>query len=144
MKTPLPKVNEIDRKWFVVDAEGLVLGRMASHIASRLRGKHRPDFTPHLDTGDFIIVVNAEKIKLTGNKKEDKYYYRHSGYLGGIKSMNVAEMLQSKPETVVRMAIKRMLPKTKLGRSQLKKLKIYAGPSHPHEAQVPQKLELNN
>jgi large subunit ribosomal protein L13 len=144
MKTPLPKVEEIERKWYVLDADGQVLGRMASVIASRLRGKHRPDFTPHLDTGDFIIVVNADKVKLTGNKREQKLYHRHSGYMGGLKTTNAAKMLETKPTEVVRLAVKRMLPKTRLGRAQLKKLKIYAGPEHPHEAQMPQKLEINN
>jgi large subunit ribosomal protein L13 len=144
MKTPLPKVDEIDRKWYVLDAEGQVLGRMASMIASRLRGKHRPDFTPHLDTGDFIIVVNAEKVKLTGNKREDKLYHRHTGYMGGLKTVNAAKMLETRPVDVVRLAVKRMLPKTKLGRSQLGKLKIYAGPEHPHAAQMPEQLVLGN
>lgn len=144
MKTPLPKVSEIERKWYVLDAEGQVLGRMASQIASRLRGKHRPDFTPHLDTGDFIIVVNAEKVKLTGKKKEDKLYHRHTGYMGGLKTVNAARMLETRPVDVVKLAVRRMLPKTKLGRAQLKKLKIYAGPEHPHAAQTPEQLVLNN
>lgn len=144
MKTPLPKVSEIERKWYVLDAEGQVLGRMASQIASRLRGKHRPDFTPHLDTGDFIIVVNAEKVKLTGKKKEDKFYHRHTGYMGGLKTVNAARMLETRPVDVVKLAVRRMLPKTKLGRAQLKKLKIYAGPEHPHAAQTPEQLVLNN
>jgi len=142
MTTPIPNINEIDRKWYIVDASDMVLGRMATQIASRLRGKHRPDFTPHLDTGDFIIVVNAAKVKLTGRKMDDKIYYSHSGYLGGMKSMNAREMLEKNPEKVIRLAVKRMLPKNRLARRQLKKLKIYAGPDHPHQAQKPQPLEL--
>ena len=142
MKTPLPKIDEIDRKWYVIDAKGLILGRMATEIAVRLRGKHKPVFTPHLDTGDFIVVVNAEKIKLTGKKLNDKMYHRHTGYLGGLKSMNAKTMLEKKPEEVVRLAVKRMLPKNRLGRRLLKKLKIYAGPEHPHQAQMPETLDL--
>jgi len=141
MKTPLPKVNEIERKWYVVDASGQVLGRLATKIATRLRGKHKPIFTPHLDTGDFIIVVNADKIRLTGKKLENKMYYRHSGYLGGLKSFTAKKMLETKPEEVIRLAVRRMLPKNRLGRKQLKKLKIYAGPNHPHKAQQPEPLQ---
>ncbi|HID97056.1 MAG TPA: 50S ribosomal protein L13 [Thermodesulfobacteriaceae bacterium] len=143
MTTPIPNINEIDRKWYIVDASDMVLGRMATQIASRLRGKHRPDFTPHLDTGDFIIVVNAAKVKLTGRKMDDKIYYSHSGYLGGMKSMNAREMLEKNPEKVIRLAVKRMLPKNRLARRQLKKLKIYAGPDHPHQAQMPEQLEVS-
>ncbi|RUM87463.1 MAG: 50S ribosomal protein L13 [Thermodesulfatator sp.] len=143
MKTPLPKVNEIQKKWFVVDASGKVLGRLATQLATRLRGKHRPDFTPHLDTGDFIIVINAEKVKLTGNKMDQKMYHRHSGYLGGLKSVNARTMLEKKPEDVIRLAVKRMMPKNKLARQQMKKLKIYAGTEHPHQAQMPEPLEIS-
>ncbi|MDL1959499.1 MAG: 50S ribosomal protein L13 [Deltaproteobacteria bacterium] len=144
MITPLPKVNEIERKWYVVDARDKVLGRLASQIATRLRGKHKPIFTPHLDTGDFIIVVNASKIRLTGEKLDKKLYYRHSGYLGNLKTVTARKLLETKPEKVIQLAVKRMLPKNRLGRSQLKKLKIYAGPQHPHQAQVPEQLQLNS
>ena len=143
MKTPLPKVNEIEKKWFVVDASGKVLGRLATQLATRLRGKHRPDFTPHLDTGDFIIVVNAEKIKLTGQKLDQKMYHRHSGYLGGLKSVDARTMLDKRPEDVIRLAVKRMMPKNKLARQQIKKLKIYRGTEHPHQAQMPEPLEIS-
>ncbi len=142
MKTPLPKVNEIEKKWYVVDATGKILGRLASQIAVRLRGKHKPDFTPHLDTGDFIIVVNAEKVRLTGRKLDQKMYYKHSGYLGGLKSMTAKQMLEKKPEEIIRLAVKRMLPKNKLARHQLKKLKVYKGPEHPHQAQMPEPLDI--
>jgi len=142
MKTPLPKVDSMERKWYVVDAAGQILGRLASQVAARLRGKHKPEFTPHLDTGDFIIVINAEKVMLTGNKKDKKIYYRHTGYIGGLKQHTAREMLKKKPEDVIRLAVKRMLPKNKLGRKQLKKLKVYAGPEHPHKAQTPEELNL--
>ncbi|RKX61570.1 MAG: 50S ribosomal protein L13 [Thermodesulfobacteriota bacterium] len=144
MATPLPKVNEIERKWYVVDASDKVLGRLATQIATRLRGKHKPIFTPHLDTGDFIVVVNADKIRLTGQKLDKKFYYRHSGYLGSMKAVTARKLLETKPEKVIQLAVKRMLPKSRLGRSQLKKLKIYAGPQHPHQAQVPEQLQLNS
>ena len=144
MATPLPKVNEIERKWYVVDASDKVLGRLATQIATRLRGKHKPIFTPHLDTGDFIVVVNADKIRLTGQKLDKKFYYRHSGYLGSMKAVTARKLLETKPEKVIQLAVKRMLPKNRLGRSQLKKLKIYAGPQHPHQAQVPEQLQLNS
>ncbi len=143
MKTPLPKVNELQKKWFVVDASGKVLGRLATQLATRLRGKHRPDFTPHLDTGDFIIVVNAEKIKLTGQKLDQKMYHRHSGHLGGLKSVDARTMLEKQPEDVIRLAVKRMMPKNKLARQQIKKLKIYRGAEHPHQAQMPEPLEIS-
>jgi large subunit ribosomal protein L13 len=143
MTTPLPKVNEIEHKWYVVDASDKVLGRLASQIATRLRGKHKPIFTPHLDTGDFIIVVNAAKIRLTGGKLDKKSYYRHSGHLGNLKATTARRILEKKPERVIQLAVKRMLPKNRLGRRQLKKLKIYAGPQHPHQAQVPEQLQLN-
>ncbi len=142
MKTPLPKVNEIERKWYLIDAKDQVLGRMASQIATRLRGKHKPIYTPHLDTGDFIVVINAEKVKLTGKKLDDKKYHRHTGYLGGLKTVNARTMLEKKPEEVIRLAVKRMLPKNRLGRSQFKKLKVYAGSNHPHRAQMPEPLEI--
>ncbi len=142
MKTPLPKVNKIEKKWYVVDATDKVLGRLATQIALRLRGKHRPDFTPHLDTGDFIIVVNAEKVRLTGRKLDQKMYHKHSGYLGGLKSMTARQMLEKKPEDVIKLAVRRMLPKNKLARQQLKKLKVYKGSEHPHQAQMPEPLEV--
>lgn len=142
MKTPLPKVSETERKWYVVDADGQVLGRLATQIATRLRGKHKPIFTPHLDTGDFIIVVNAERVQLSGNKLDGKLYRRHTGYLGGLKAVTARGMLGKNPEDLIRLAVRRMLPKNRLGRQQLKKLKIYAGPGHPHQAQVPEQLKL--
>ncbi len=142
MTTPLPKVNEIRHRWYVVDATDKVLGRLASQVAIRLRGKHKSIFTPHLDTGDFIIIVNADKIRLTGKKLDKKVYYRHSGYLGHLKSTTARKMLEKRPEEVIRLAVRRMLPKNRLGRHQLKKLKIYAGPGHPHQAQMPEPLRL--
>ena len=142
MKTFVAKEAEIDKKWYLVDAENKVLGRLASQIAMRLRGKHKPVFTPHADTGDFIVVINAEKVAMTGNKPDQKVYYRHSGYVGGIKEITAEKLLAKKPERVIRSAVKGMLPKNSLGRRQLKKLKIYAGPEHPHEAQTPEKLEI--
>ncbi len=142
MKTFVAKEQEVDKKWFVVDAEDKVLGRLASQIAVRLRGKHKPIFTPHADTGDFVVVVNAEKVAMTGRKWEQKNYYRHSGYVGGLKVLSARKLLEKKPEELVRLAVRRMLPKNSLGRRQLKKLKIYAGPEHPHEAQKPEKLEI--
>ncbi len=140
-QTPMVKKGEVKRNWYIVDAEGKVLGRLASVIAHRLRGKHRPDFTPHVDTGDFIVVINAEKILLTGKKLDQKIYWRHSGYMGGIKLRTAKKMLETKPEEVLRLAVKRMLPKNRLGRKMLKKLKIYRGPRHPHHAQQPKLLE---
>jgi large subunit ribosomal protein L13 len=128
-------------KWWVVDADGLVLGRLASTIAARLRGKHNPMFTRHVDTGDSIIVLNASKIVLTGRKMDQKVYYRHSGYPGGLKSINARKLLEKKPEDIIRYAVSGMLPKTGLGRRQLKKLKVYAGSAHPHEAQKPEVLK---
>ncbi len=130
--------------WWVVDAEGAVLGRLASIVASRLRGKHNPLYTPHVDCGDFIVVVNAEKIVLTGNKIRDKIYYRHSGYIGGLKSTTAGKLLQTKPEDVIRNAVKGMLPKNSLGRALLKKLKVYAGTNHPHAAQQPKPLDVKS
>jgi large subunit ribosomal protein L13 len=142
MKTYIPKPEDADRDWLVVDAEGKILGRLATEIATRLRGKHKPEFTPHLDTGDFVIVVNAEKIAVTGGKLDKKYYYRHTGYPGGIRGVSLREQLDKKPEEVIFHAVRGMLPKNRLGRKLLKKLKVYAGPEHPHGAQQPKPLEL--
>ncbi|MDQ7032016.1 MAG: 50S ribosomal protein L13 [Desulfonauticus sp.] len=142
MKTYSAKPQEISRNWFVVDATGKTLGRLASEIAKRLRGKHKPEFTPHLDCGDFIIVVNAEKIHVTGRKLEQKKYYWHTGYPGGIRSKSLQQLLQDKPEDVILKAVKGMLPKNRLGRKLLKKLKVYRGGEHPHVAQQPQPLEI--
>ena len=145
MKTYIAREQEIkdSQRWYLVDAEDLVLGRMASKIAHILRGKHKPIYSPHQDSGDFVVVVNAEKIKITGKKMAHKQYFRHSGYIGGVTMTPVALMLQRHPERVVEFAIKRMLPKNALGRKMFKKLKVYAGSEHPHAAQQPQKLELN-
>ena len=142
MKTYYTPVNEIDRKWYVADADGKVLGRFATEIARRLRGKHKPTFCNFQDNGDFIVIVNADKIHLTGNKWDDKKYYRHTGYIGGIKEQTAKEVLEKKPEELIRMAVRGMLPKNKLGRRQLKKLKIYAGSDHPHQAQQPEELDI--
>ena len=142
MKTFNVKKEEIIKDWCVVDGQGKILGRLASEIASRLRGKHKPIFTPHLDTGDFVIVVNAEKIRLTGNKLANKIYYRHSGYPGGLTETTAGKLMQEKPEDVLKIAVRGMLPKNTLGRAMLKKLKIYKGPEHPHDAQCPRTLEL--
>lgn len=142
MKTFVAKEQEVTKKWYLVDAENRVLGRLATQIAMRLRGKHKAIFTPHADTGDFVVVVNAEKVALTGNKLKQKMYYRHSGYLGGLKSISAEKLLQKKPEDVVKFAVRGMLPKNSLGRRQLKKLKVYAGPEHPHEAQQLQAWEI--
>jgi len=142
MKTYLTPVNEIEKKWFIVDAEGKVLGRLASEIATILRGKHKPTYSTFMDNGDYIIVVNADKVKLTGNKMSDKKYYRHSGYMGGITETTAAELLAKKPTDILTFAVKGMLPKNSLGRQQLKKLKVYAGVDHPHVAQQPQTLAL--
>jgi large subunit ribosomal protein L13 len=142
MKTYLTPVNEIEKNWYVVDAEGKILGRLASEIAFRLRGKHKPNYSTFMDVGDFIVVINAEKVKLTGNKLDDKKYYRHSGYMGGITEMTAKEMLEKKPEEMLRKAVRGMLSKNSLGRAQLKKLKIYAGKEHPHQAQQPAVLEI--
>jgi large subunit ribosomal protein L13 len=142
MKTFVAKEKETDRKWYLVDAENQVLGRLASQIASRLRGKHKPLFTPHADTGDFIVVINADKVSFTGSKAAKKVYYHHTGYVGGLKEITAEKLLAKKPEQVLHLAVKRMLPKNSLGRRQLRKLKIYAGSEHPHEAQKPEKLEI--
>jgi large subunit ribosomal protein L13 len=143
MKSFVAKKEDISRDWFVVDATDLVLGRLASEVARRLRGKHKTIFTPHVDTGDFIIVVNAEKVALTGRKMDQKMYHRHSGYPGGIRSVNARRLLDTHPERVLYNAVKGMLPKNRLGRQMLKKLKVYVGPEHPHEAQQPQPLSLS-
>jgi large subunit ribosomal protein L13 len=142
MKTYSPKLTEVKRKWYVVDADGCVLGRLASFVATRLRGKHKPIYTPHVDTGDHIIVINAAKVALTGKKWNEKLYYRHSGYVGGLKSMTARQVLQKRPENLVIHAVRGMLPKNKLGRNMLKKLKVYAGPEHSHVAQQPERLQL--
>jgi len=139
-----PKASEITRDWYVIDAEGLVLGRMSTEVARLLRGKHKPSFAPHMDTGDHVIVVNADKVVLTSGKAGRKDVWRHSGYPGGIKHSTYAQDLQSKPEEAVRRSIKGMLPKNRLGRAMAGKLKVYAGPEHPHQAQNPQPLELSH
>lgn len=144
MKTYIAREDEVrdSKRWYVVDAEDLVLGRMSSKIAHILRGKHKPIFSPHQDVGDFVVVINAEKIKLTGKKMQLKTYFRHSGYIGGVTNTPVSLMLRTHPERVVEFAVKRMLPKNSLGRQMFKKLKVYAGPEHPHTAQQPQVLDL--
>jgi len=143
MKTLVAKKEEVTRDWYVVDAENLVLGRMATQIANVLRGKNKPIFTPSVDTGDFVIVINADKILLTGKKQSDKFYYSHSGYPGGIKSINAGQLQEKKPGEIIRQAVKGMLPKNKLARHMISKLKIYSGPNHPHEAQQPKPLSIN-
>lgn len=142
MRTYTPKAGEIDRAWHVVDADGLVLGRLASEVARLLRGKHKPVFAPHVDTGDHVVVVNAAKVVMTAEKAGDKFAYRHSGYPGGLKRTSYAELLERSPEELVRRAVRGMLPKGTLGRQQLAKLKVYAGPDHPHAAQSPEPLEI--
>jgi large subunit ribosomal protein L13 len=142
MKTYNAKPGEIERRWYVVDAEGKNLGRLATQIAETLRGKTKPQYTPHVDTGDFVVVVNAEKIAVTGKKLDEKIYYRHSGYPGGLKQRTLREQLERRPTEVLRMAVKGMLPKNRLAARQLTKLKIYAGPEHPHESQAPEPLEV--
>ncbi len=142
MKTFSAKPHEVRRDWFVVDAEDKILGRLATEIALRLRGKHKPEFTPHVDTGDYIVVVNAEKVAVTGNKEEDKMYYRHSQQPGGLTEMNLRTMREKYPERIVELAVKRMLPRSPLGRQMMRKLKVYAGPEHGHTAQQPKTLEL--
>jgi large subunit ribosomal protein L13 len=142
MKTFSAKKEDVTRRWVVLDAEDQVLGRLATRIARILSGKEKPIFTKHVDTGDFVIVVNAEKIRLTGNKLDEKVYYRHSGYPGGIKETTAREMLEKKPEQIIKTAVKGMLPKNRLGAGMFSKLKVYVGPDHPHEAQKPEKIEL--
>jgi large subunit ribosomal protein L13 len=143
-KTWNAKPGEVQQRWFLVDAEGRTLGRLATQIADTLRGKTKPQYTPHVDTGDFVVVVNAEKIQVTGKKLDDKIYYRHSGYPGGLKQRTLREQLERRPTEVLRAAVKGMLPRNKLARRQITKLKIYAGPEHPHEAQAPEPLPLED
>ncbi|HKP20484.1 MAG TPA: 50S ribosomal protein L13 [Thermoleophilaceae bacterium] len=143
MKTYVATPDTRERNWLVVDANGKTLGRLATQIADALRGKRKPDYTPHIDVGDFVVVVNAEKISVTGNKRAEKRYYRHSGYPGGLRSRTLDDMLERRPEEVVRLAVKGMLPRTRLGRAQLRKLKVYAGPDHPHAAQKPEPMEVD-
>lgn len=140
MRTYSPSAKDITREWYVVDAEGQTLGRLATRIAKALRGKHKPTYTPHLDSGDYVVVINADKVELAGEKAADKLYHRHSGFPGGIKSVPFAEMMDKKPTQIIETAVKGMLPKTKLGREMGKKLKVYAGSEHPHAAQQPQPL----
>lgn len=140
MKTVMPKVDAVDIKWYVIDGEDQVLGRLASQVATLIRGKHKPQFTPHLDLGDHVIVINADKIRVTGRKEQQKSYTRYSGFPGGLKTMTLEKMLQSRPERVVQHAIKGMLPKNTLGRQMMKKLKVYKGAEHPHQAQQPEVL----
>jgi large subunit ribosomal protein L13 len=142
MKTWNAKPGEIARKWYVVDAEGKTLGRLATQIAETLRGKRKPEYTPHVDTGDFVVVVNAEKIVTTGKKRDEKLYHRHSGYPGGLRTRTLNDMLERRPTEVIRLAVKGMLPRNRLSRAQLTKLKVYAGPEHPHAAQAPEPLPL--
>ncbi len=141
-KTYVTKPNEVERKWWVIDARGQTLGRLASRIAPLLLGKHKPTFAPNLDAGDYVIVINCERIHVTGNKMDDKLYHRHSGYPGGLTSTPLRTMLQKHPDRVIRLAVRGMLPKTALGKNMLKKLKVYAGDSHPHQAQKPEVLEF--
>ena len=142
MKTYVATPATRERNWLVVDATGKTLGRLATEIANVLRGKRKPEYTPHCDVGDFVIVVNAEKVSVTGNKRQEKRYYRHSGFPGGLRSRTFEEMIQRRPEEVLRLAVNGMLPRTRLGRQQLRKLKIYAGPEHPHQAQQPKPMEV--
>jgi large subunit ribosomal protein L13 len=142
MKTYQAKKEELDYQWYLVNAEGKVLGRLAAELVKILKGKNKPTYTPHLDTGDFVIVVNAEKVTLTGKKMKDKIYYHHTGYPGGIKETNAEKLLAKKPTEMIRIAVKGMLPKNSLGRQMIRKLKIYAGPNHPHEAQKPVTINL--
>ena len=142
MSTYMPKPGEVQANWHVVDASDQVLGRLAARVALILQGKHKPTYTPHVDTGDFVVVVNAEKISVTGNKRREKLYRRHSGYPGGLRERTLEEMLERRPEEVIRIAVKGMLPRNRLARKQITKLKVYAGPEHPHAAQKPEILEI--
>jgi len=142
MKTYSAKPETVKRDWYLVDADGKTLGRLASEIALRLRGKHKAEYTPHVDTGDYIVVINAEKIAVTGNKEQNKMYYRHTGYVGHLKSTNLSRLREEHPERILQFAVKGMLPKNSLGRAMIKKLKIYAGTAHRHEAQQPQPLDI--
>lgn len=143
MRTYTPKAAEVEKRWHVIDATDVVLGRLASQAAILLRGKHKPTFAPHVDTGDFVVIVNADKVALTGNKREQKKAYRHSGYPGGLTAVGYVELLEKNPERAVEKAIRGMLPKNTLGRAQLSKLKVYRGPEHPHQAQKPQPYEIS-
>ncbi|GFZ78700.1 50S ribosomal protein L13 [Pseudohongiella nitratireducens] len=142
MKTFSAKPQNVEHNWLLIDAEDKTLGRLATEIATRLRGKHKPEYTPHVDTGDFVVVVNAEKVRVTGNKASDKMYHRHSGHPGGLKSFSFEKLIDRSPERVLKLAVKGMLPRTPLGRAMFKKLKVYAGTEHPHAAQQPQALQL--
>ncbi len=142
MKSYMARPLEVERKWHVIDAEGQTLGRLATEIARLLRGKNKPQYTPHVDTGDFVVVVNAEKVVVTGKKAEQKVYYRHTGYPGGLRETSYEVMLERKPTEILRKAVRGMMPRTRLGRQQFRKLKIYAGPEHPHEAQAPEPYEV--
>ena len=142
MKTISAKADDVKRDWFLVDADGKTLGRLATEIARRLRGKHKAIYTPHVDTGDYIVVINVEKVRVSGNKAKDKMYYRHSGYMGGLKEINFEDLIQKAPERVIEAAVKGMLPKNPLGRAMFCKLKVYAGDAHPHAAQQPQPLQV--
>lgn len=142
MRTYSPKPGEVARTWHVIDAEDVVLGRLASHVATLLRGKHKPTFAPHVDTGDFVVIVNADKVVLTGNKRDQAFAYRHSGYPGGLRKQSFGELLDTRPERLLEKVVRGMLPKNKLGRAQGKKLKVYAGPDHPHAAQQPKPFEI--
>ncbi len=142
MKTVSMRAQDVQRSWLVVDAEDKVLGRLASEVARRLRGKHKPEYTPHVDTGDYVIVVNADKVRVTGKKTTDKIYYRHSGYPGGIKAISFEHLREKHPERIIEKAVKGMLPRNPLGRAMFRKLKVYAGADHPHSAQQPEPLEL--
>ncbi len=142
MRTLSTKPSEVRRGWYLVDAEGKTLGRLASELARRLRGKHKVQYTPHVDTGDYLVVINAEKVRVTGNKLQDKMYYRHTGYVGHLRSTNLEKLLAKKPEQVITLAVKGMLPHNPLGRAMLKKLRVYAGPEHQHQAQQPHPLDI--
>ena len=143
MKTISAKAETVQRSWYVIDAEGQTLGRLATEVARRLRGKHKTEYTPHVDTGDYIVVVNAEKVKVTGRKASDKTYYRHTGHPGGLKEATFAQMIERSPEKVIELAVKGMLPRNSLGRAMYRKLKVYAGQEHPHDAQQPETLTLS-
>ena len=142
MKTYSAKPQEVDQQWLLIDAEGQTLGRMAPAIATRLRGKHKPEYTPHVDTGDYVVVINADKVQVTGNKARDKMYHAHSGFPGGLKSISFEKLRDKAPERVIKLAVKGMLPRTPLGRAMFKKLKVYGGAEHPHSAQQPQQVQL--
>ncbi len=142
MKTFSAKPETVKRDWYIVDATGLTLGRLATQVASRLRGKHKPEYTPHVDTGDYIVIVNAEKIHVTGNKVQDKLYYSHTGFPGGLKTINFEKLNQRAPERIIELAVKGMLPRNPLGRAMYRKMKVYAGAAHPHAAQQPQELKV--